>query len=74
MIQNYKSLNHLEEEESEDEGELTTLAQPYGLTAPKNPTDIPSFEPSGTSTQKNMTFQKAWKICINIFQKLKICF
>ena len=36
MIQNYKSLNHLEEkEESEDEGELTTTAQPYGLTAQK---------------------------------------
>lgn len=64
-----------EEEESEDEGELTTFAQPLGLTAPKKPTDIPSFEPSDPSTQKPATYssEKPGKFA-SAFKKVKSVF
>tara|TARA_Y100001958_G_scaffold160112_2_gene166460 strand:- start:20668 stop:22440 length:1773 start_codon:yes stop_codon:yes gene_type:complete len=72
-LQEFESFGR--EEESEDEGELTTFAQPYGLTAPKNPTDIPSYEPSGISTQKktSVSSEKPGKLA-STFQKLKSVF
>ena len=45
-----------EESEDDDEGELTTFPQPFGLTATKNPTDISPFKPSGPPTQKPVTY------------------
>jgi hypothetical protein len=63
------------EEDSEDEGELTTYDQPFGLTAPKNPTDISSFEPRGQTTRKPATYssEKQGKFA-SAFKKVKSVF
>ena len=67
-------LNHLKKKNLKMKVKLTTFAQPYGLTAPKNPTDIPSFEPSGTSTQKNFVSSACLENLYQHFKKLKSVF